>query len=432
MRDMMAKKEIEYYSLACVALLIFVSIFTFRPLVYIAFLIEIFRLLRYGTKTLLMDLAFLFSFANVFRGFGGISFVAYLFLIVDLYYIINKRITLNNSFLLIASLLVYMFFRMETELSSMVLIVSSLILIYFSIKDINSEDALKIIKMFCLGVLITSIFAYIIKDIGVLQKYVNSTAVSKEDQTIRFSGLLEDPNYYASNLILAITFLMILLYYKHITLPVFLIGTGAFLLFGIFTYSKSFFIEVIFVYCFGLLFLLNKRKYNVFLCLVLLGGFCLLAVFSGRIGLLNPLINRFKAAENINELTTGRFDLWIAYLGKTMGTLSSCLFGFGFNAKALQFGTHNIFLEMLYFTGVTGFLLFMTFIISMIVWVHREKGLKGERFIQYVPFILILVIYFALQGMFSISFYSQIFLALCAMKIAESHVLKKGEALYDK
>lgn len=168
-------------------------------------------------------------------------------------------------------------------------------------------------------------------------------------ETVRFSGLAFDCNFLAMTSVLILCYLFFKAHeYKPI---VWMTMAGLTLVMGMLTYSKSFYLCCAVILVFATLKQRGKmRKY--------LGVFYLMAtvavlLFHEEIGRsMDVILGRFGKIETMDDLTTGRYSLWIMYLSKQFASVKSTFFGTGW--VVTDRAAHNLLLQLLSQFGIIG------------------------------------------------------------------------------
>ena len=130
------------------------------------------------------------------------------------------------------------------------------------------------------------------------------------------------------------------------------------------------------------------------------------------------LISRFSSVDSqnfLNSLSTGRMDIWSAYIKEIFESPFDFLFGHGMLSKYAYVpeqmqdrAQHNLYLFLLYKFGVIG-LIFLGFIIWQFI---KESNKTKPMFINYLP-----LIYFLIGGMVDNAFMYPQFYILVAFAL---------------
>lgn len=184
---------------------------------------------------------------------------------------------------------------------------------------------------------------------------------------------------------------------------------------GIFTLSKTFllgfaFIVFYFLVCCACRYKKQSIKYILStIFIILIFGI----VFNN---VLVRVVDRFSAyiinGTLWDRLTTGRSDIWARYFEYISSSVLSMLFGYGlFNSMGLSAGPHNVFLHLIYRTGLIGFILLCVIIIfyyknsetklkltlknSLLIFLFVILGfvemILSERFFMFLIFAVMLL-----------------------------------------
>lgn len=403
-----------------VMLLIYLSPFTGSLTSYAAFLLCLIRVVRYDAKVFAVDYCLLLPVAQIFCTTGGMSFFVYVSLFAAVWYFIKTGIRANASYLLLILLMNYLLARMQMNISNFLLCFGQISVLCVVLPQQNRDSAIRTTKYFCIGVIISSVFALVFRNTWQLR-----SLLGVEDEAIwgtgirRFYGLYRDPNYYMTLLIMGLSLLAKLKNCNLLSGPAFVMMCVAMVLFGILTYSKMFFLTTVLFCVVYVIWRFRDRKYFWGILLIVLGVIAARILLSLEIGILETLLARLSSASNISELTTGRTDVYVRYVSEIMKSVHTFLLGFGLDAEGLYKDAHNIFLEMAYYIGVIGLVLMIGLCGSMVRVMSRKAAAlpKQNAIAKYLPLFLLVVLYFSLHGMFQIMFYGGLFVALLAILV---------------
>lgn len=81
---------------------------------------------------------------------------------------------------------------------------------------------------------------------------------------------------------------------------------------------------------------------------------------------------RITNASSVNELTTGRLAILDEYLREISSSPGIMLWGKGLSAHLLKKGTHNLFLEIQYYLGLFGLILFLLYFGILIIRIYKN------------------------------------------------------------
>lgn len=414
------EQKIEYpvSSMVLVLVLIYSSPFISLYLNYLAFLLCIFRIIRYEESVFAVDYCVLASVSYIFVTTGIVSFLSWLSIAAVLWWIIKMGIRATPTFALLLILFNYMLFRMQGEVNTFVLCASQLILMFVLLSNQKKEGIICCIKGFCLNLIVSSLYALLFRNTSRINSLLGDEieAYWKSSFT-RFRGLFRDPNYYMTMAAIAIALLAVLYLNRYLSQKGFFIGSGMLIVFGALTYSKTFLIVLVIFSILFVAMLFYRKKYIFgifFICVIFIAGMILSrTVFA-------VTIYRITSTDNLYDLTTGRSGLIVEYLREITKSAGRLFFGAGLSADILKRGTHNLFLEVVYYYGLAGLGIMIAYIVSLI-------RLAGQRFedsmgkqagiLRYAVLLIFIILFSTLQGLiFSIT-YVLLYLSILAAMI---------------
>lgn len=417
-----SKTSYPWLSMAAAMVLIYLSPFVSSVCSALAFAICVYRLVRYDAKVFAVDYCLLLPVVQIFRITGGVSFFVYLCLLAAIWHTVCSGFRSESPYILLIVLLNFLVARMQLSISNFILCFGQLFMLCVILPKQDEASAERAVKYFCVGLIISSVYALIIRDTWQLRSVIGT-----EDEaiygtgTFRFRGLIRDPNYYMTLLIVALALLIKLRDCRKIELLSFLLVGVVLVGFGILTYSKTFFLVLVILAVLYILWQFRNGKY-------LLGfGLILLALVAGNFLLFSEnspfavIMARFFNANDISSFTTGRTDVYADYLEKIFDSFSSFFFGAGLAAESLYKDPHNIYIELAYYIGFVGLILYAAFYFSLVYAARkRAKGAwKQNIFAKYIVVVMMLVLYFTLHGMFEVIFYGGSFLALLSVMLTK-------------
>lgn len=418
------KMEYPVGSMIIVLALIYASPFLSLYLNYLAFLLCIYRIIRYEESVFAVDYCVLASISYIFVSTGIVSLLSWLSIAAALWWIIKMGVRAVPSFALLVILLNYMLFRMQGEVNTFVLCVSQLILMFVLLTNQRKEGIVYCMRGFCLSVIVSSLYALVFRNTSQISYLLgNEIEAYWKSPFTRFRGLFRDPNYYMTMTAAAIALLAVLYLNRYLSQKAFAAGAGILMVFGALTYSKTFLV-VLMIFCILFVAMLFSRKRYI------LGIMCVFIFLIAGIILsrtvLAVTIYRFTSTDNLYELTTGRSELIAEYLQEITKSAGNLFFGAGLSAEILGRGTHNLFLEIVYYYGLTGFGIMTAYILSLIRLAgQRFEDSMGKRtgILKYTVLLIFLLLFSTLQGLrFSIT-YVILYLSILATIIMP----KKGD-----
>ena len=406
--------------------LVYLSVFVGSWLNYIAFAFCAYRLVRYDVRTFSIDYCFFISIATIFAFPGGLSCVVVLSLLAGCWFIVHDGLIIDNSLVVLLLLVNYLLIRMQLSYNNFILCVSQLLIIYLMISSIDADTIQLNINVFIVGVTISSLFALIFRNtsyiIGITGYEV--TAFWGSNLT-RFQGLFRDPNYYMSLVIMSIVLLTQLKIKKQISNKYFVFEMGCMFVFGALTYSKTFLILLCLYWTVYAIYLFRKNR---LIAIIFIGSTIVLAFFLANT-LFSTTITRIVSASSISELTTGRSTLFKTYFQVIFSSIKNMIIGAGLSANILKQGTHNLFLEIQYYVGLIGLTLFFAYFSTLIVWMRQKSDSynKEHGLINYFAIVIFLILFCALQGMFSVLVYALLYIAIISIGIPKTISYKEQD-----
>ena len=411
------KREIKYKDYHFASLFVSVFLICLTPfvspyLVFVPFIIQTIRLMSCKPEVFLVDLSCLLVFSNLFREPAGKTLYAVLIIGACAWFFVTKRFKVSTSLLFGLILFAYLITRSITNFISAVPAMSGVLIIYIVSVFVNRQNAILASKIYTVSVLFASIFGFIFKDNSALLRYTKARAAANASKdAFRFKGLFQDPNYYASCIIIAIALIIILYIIKEIDITSFIVGFVGLTAFGFLTYSKAFLIVYI-VTCFFYMAISVKRKRFILLVLFILLFIILMFSFaSDNIEFFAIMKERFGESDDLNGITSGRSESWENYLDYILSDVKVLMLGDTLGAPLInRLGTHNIIIELLYYTGIIGLLLYILFFWSVIHDVINNNSNIIKRsggVMKYIIIAAFIITYMSLQAVFFSTMYAQ-------------------------
>ena len=360
----------------------------------------------------------LFPFANIFKlspGTTSLFTVCEILLgvVIILDAILNYKTTKCSVTTLLAAmgLLVYlMLFSTKLEYLNMIkLLVRILVISFYFKSSIAIKGGITAVKRTGYALSVSMLLMMLLSSIEPYMEVVTPyLRIVQYDPTkgelIRSGGLLDDPNYCSLAIMATLTFMTVLYYYKHIKLEYWVFVVPLFL-FGFSTYSKSYLLmAAVFLIALLLLVLFPKhRGWALVLCVAIV--IAVVAIFSGKIEVINRIFDRFESA----GIFTGRDELNNIYMTYIYNNTDVLLFGEGFDAISLpgvSNAVHNLYIELLFKLGVAG-----SVILTIAIFSCFPKTKTKFKIVNYLPAMFIAVMYMALAGLHSYELFYYILLA---------------------
>lgn len=412
--------EYPVFSILVAMTLVLLSPFVSAYLCYIAFLICIYRVVRFSAKVFATDYCILLPVTHIFQTTGGMTFLIWLCLIAAIWYFLWGTIRANVTLVLLLVLLNYLITRMQLAISDFVLCFGQIFILYVLLPKQDAVSAERTTKAFCWSLIFTSAYALVFRNTSQLTAVRGVEDVAIWGTSImRFSGLIRDSNYYMTMLVAGMAALCKLKETGKIGTLWFWMQIVIMSAFGILTYSKTFFLMLVFLGGMYIIWQFWSRK--VFKGM----GFTILGIALGAYFLLSEnspfsvVLERLTSSTSLSAITTGRSDLYIRYWNVITENIGNFLFGLGLRAPILGKGTHMLYLEMIYYVGALGFILFLGFFFSMIRDLQKKQPhiRKQSLIAKYAVVTVVALQYLTLQGMFQVLTYGVFFVALLTIEI---------------
>ena len=414
----MQMRDYPVASLGIALLLIFLSPFVSLALNYLAFGLCVYRVIRYDESLFAVDYCILSGVSYIFLTTGRVSLFAWLSIVAALWYIVRDGLKVNVSLVLLIAIFDYLLLRMGSAPNSLVLCFSQLLMLYVLLSRQRRESVVPCALAFCGSVVASSAYALAFRGSWQLRSLLgNEGAAFWGSSLTRFQGLFRDPNYYMTMLTIAIVLLAVLWINGHLSGGKLVMGACPLVVFGALTYSKTFLVVLALFVMFFIGMLVHGRRYAL-----ALGVTLLIVVALGALSqtVFSVTLYRITSADNLYDLTTGRSELLVEYLGEIGTSADVLLFGRGLSAEILRRGTHNLFLEIAYFLGVTGLLLMVAYAASLLRMVRERFGRERRNpsgIFRYVALVTFVLLFCTLQGMTFPITYTMLYLSLLATEI---------------
>lgn len=243
---------------------------------------------------------------------------------------------------------------------SYLLTLLSIITMLIAISQIKLIDAIEVyncyIAMFCLS-LVLGFFVKYIPDLDVLIRKATTDGVN------RYTGIAWDTNFLALQCVCNIGVLLTLIEQrqKH---KILYIATLAFVLIcGVLTVSKMFILVLCVVYVLWLLTSKTKIIYKLFtvcgLFLIVVFAYVILPKDHSIHVIIDRVLSIFKSGGGLNSFTTGRWNIWMAYLKDWISSIKKFFIGAGVYYQSVYNGysAHGFYVEILYQFGIIGAIL---------------------------------------------------------------------------
>lgn len=379
-------------------ILIYLGLFSIIPTI-ISYIMNAIIIMFLDKDEIFYFLVGLAPFAGIYNfGPGASSLFTFLFLESNIILFIKQEKNDFNVYILIFTFAIFVFLRFAFDYQNIIKLVCNLLLIYFFVS--NSIDVKKLLFFFTFGLLSSSILGFYKETIPELAQYYSDFNYYSLSGKARFSGLMQDPNYYTIALFVVL-FTSLLLYYNNVINIIFWIIFLIFSSFGFLTVSKSFILMyIIFIIILFTILIKKRKKIQLIFFLILIGIFLTLSL-SGKINILNLFYKRLFETNNTTFLT-GRDLIWKEYL--EFFKQNPLYLITGVNPKlglVDNRSAHNLYIEMIYHLGIIGSLLLINVFVYVFV---TYKKINRYKILNYVPLFVILSMAFFLSLLFNYLF----------------------------
>lgn len=307
-------------------------------------------------------LAFILPFSTILKSStDGMSCYTYLFFIVLLKTIFIRSRFSHKVFTSLGVLAIYLLvFSGIGQLTTIVTTIAGIVLLY-QLNEINVDEK-RLIMAFSTGLLFASILALFRESFPIINTFVMTTRIKLGEGvfTNRFSGLQGNPNYYTVDISVAVSFLVMLILKKRGSLSLH-ISLGLLVMFGILSTSKSFIVSVAALLVIWTFISFRHGASNIikmFSILLILA----VVVYYFEQDSINLYLFRFTSdkGSSFNTISTGRWDIWKAYLGSIIGNIKILVLGNGLNSVIADGrGAHNTYIEALFSLGLVGLAIYL-------------------------------------------------------------------------
>ena len=306
-------------------------------------------------------LFFLLPFATILKqNVNGMSVFALLFFLVVVKMVLSRR---RVDAKLLAALIVFfvytLLFTGVAKLTTIATMIAGILMLYCLKQDNVDVDMTSLVVVYSVAICLSSVLALYKESLPIINIFVEDAMLKlgEDEYALRFSGLQGNPNYYTLDIVVALSAIVALLYYKkekNITLTICMIALSVF---GLMSVSRSFLIAwIVLLICW--FFLSVKQGAGKVLSSLLVVAIGVVVVYYFAFDYVNAFLFRFSEEQTgtLNDMTTGRIGIWQAYLETIFGDLKILFFGNGLNTvlKPGGKGTHNTYLESLFYLGIVG------------------------------------------------------------------------------
>lgn len=402
--------------------LLYLSPFVSSLLAYGAFAICAYRVFRYDARVFATDFAILMPLTTLFQSPGGMTLLSYLCLFAVVRYVLRDGVQLNRALVMLLVLMNYLLLRMQMNITQFVLYFAPMALTCIIVPRQDGKSAERTAKQFCVSLFLSSVYAMLFRNTAQIAAVRGKEVPAYWGSSImRFQGIFGDPNYYMLLLILGLALLIKLKDSRKIRRGSFLAMGLSLTVFGIMTYSKTFTLAFILLGCVFIFWQFRNRNYIFGSVLIAAIGISISLMLLLDVSPFEIVLKRFGNSSSLNELTTGRTLIFQRYWNEITKSIGVTFFGMGFSAEGLIRDPHNLFLEVIYYTGIIGLLLAVWFYWCVGYQMNRKNAgaVRQNIFAKYVVLGMVIIVFMSLSGMFSVVTGGTFFLAFLSILITK-------------
>lgn len=286
-------------------------------------------------------------------------------------------------------------------------------------------DFEKCIMFLTIGIITAYLFSNILIEFPHMKGYIN---VYEWEQIglVRRSGFYSDSNIYTIHILISIAGLLIILVNKGTKEIIYLLTLILALIYcGMISVSKMFILLLVIIFtCWLFSISLIKGKIDTKI-IIILGIVTLILlvlttnVFKNRIDM---YLIRFNQINNIENLTSGRSEIWKSYIDILKNNILLLIFGNGYSGVGhnLNMAAHNTFIQIVYEFGILG-----AYMAN--IWIQNiNKVLKINKNINIIKAMLLIILCVGCFGtMLSIDmlFFADIFYIIMIFFIGKKYII---------
>ena len=418
--DRNSKNEYPRIGITIAVLLLYMAPFVSRWLALVSFAVCLCRVFRYNARVFATDYCFLLPLASLTRAPGMPMLLIYLCLIAGIWHVLRSGLRANTSLVFLIILMNYLLTRMQMDINNFVLCFGQMFVLCVLLPKQDEASVERSVKTFLTSLIISSVYALLLRNTYQLQALIGAESYAIWGTGImRFRGLFEDPNYYMTLLIIGLALLIKLRECGMVNKSRFLLQGVALSVFGVLTYSKTFFLVFVLLGGTYVVWQFWSRKLISGLGMTVIAVIALCVMIFWEKSPFAVVLQRLLVSNNISDLTTGRTEVYLSYWKEITENLQSFFFGKGLAAEGLRKDPHNIYLETMYYTGAVGLSLIAGIYCSLVREMKQQAPrVREQHFIERnVVLFMFLLLFFSLHGIFQIVVYGELFLAMLSLMI---------------
>ncbi len=272
---------------------------------------------------------------------------------------------------------------------------------------------------YAIGIISATVMSVLFADVSNISVYISNFQFYGTN-TVRLCGFYGDPNFFATQIVSAIGCLLVLVRNKRKKTSLYIIMVAALLGCGLLSVSKTFIIATALIFVLFLLALgVNKDRRMIrtlIWCAVLITVILATGAFSEQI---HMLLVRFRFTGDISSFTTGRTDLWAAYIESFMDHPVNFLIGQGYTSvfNGVPKGSHNTILQIIYQFGLVG-----SIVLGM--WIYSFK-ISFAKVKKTDLLVVMFALFFTWMGL-DMLYFDDFFLTIVLFTIAVQYLAGSG------
>ena len=412
------KNEYPVLGIVVAAALLYLAPFTTVLMTVPATVICLYRVIQYDARIYATDYCAMAPIIVLSRLGEGVPLLLYLSLFAAIWYFCRRGFRVCAPYVILVVLMNYLFLRMQMDINAYVLCFGQMFTLCILLPEQDDVSAERAVKAFLLNLLISSVYAYCLRNTWPIRQITGAESVALYGTNIkRFKGLFADPNFYMTMLTVGIALVLKLKDSNRVGKRYFFFMLIALSLFGVLTYSKTFFLMFILLVGIYVVWQYWNRRIFRGLAITFLAVVAMILIFTMENSPFAVVLTRFREGKTLSDFTTNRSDVYLLYVREITSSLEGFFFGKGLAAEGLSFDPHNVYLEITYYIGIVGLLLFVGFYVSM-VGIAKGKILCAPRqnmIAKYEVLLIVLVLFFTLHGMFEPVLYANLFMGFMAI-----------------
>lgn len=292
---------------------------------------------------------------------------------------------------------------------------------------------------YSIGILVGSIIRLLGYVIPSIESYIDSMGRINTVSTdgilyYRFAGLDIDPNYYAIQVMLAISLNILMIFRSNKKKTFNIIMTVALVIFGLLSLSKMYLITLFTLNIIVVFVLISKNIFSALKYLMAVSILCSLLLYIYGPYFYNAYLFRFFAhGEDLSNITTGRSEKWGTYLHYIFNNPHTFLFGNGIaNGPLNGQMPHNMYIFALFQNGVLGIMLYILFLFYIYNTLKMNYLATNSinLSLNIIPLLIILISNFSLDSFAMDYFPLHLFLVMISV-LANKNINKTRVNFYD-